>query len=55
MLYACHKELEDTIKDLEGSAMDLEIKSLDKTGTKKGLLENGVLKMIQFPPEMVEN
>ena len=44
MLYACRKELEDTIKDLEGSAMELEIKSLDKTGTKKKLLENAVLK-----------
>ena len=44
MLYACHKELEDTIKDLEGSAMELEIKSLDETGTKKELLENAVLK-----------
>ena len=44
MLYACRKELEDTIKDLEGSAMELEIKSLDETGTKKKLLENAVLK-----------
>ena len=44
MLYAHRKELEDTIKDLEGSAMELEIKSLDKTGTKKELLENAVLK-----------
>ena len=44
MLYACHKELDDTIKDLEGSAMELEIKSLDETGTKKELLENAVLK-----------
>ena len=44
MLYTCHKELEDTIKDLEGSAMELEIKSLDKTATKKELLENAVLK-----------
>ena len=39
MLYTRRKELEDTIKDLEGSAMELEIKSLDKTGTKKELLE----------------
>ena len=44
MLYARQKELEDTIKDLEGSAMELEIKSLDETGTKKKLLENAVLK-----------
>ena len=44
-LYATHqKELEDTIKDLEGSAtMELEIKSLDKDKKKK-LLENAVLK-----------
>ena len=44
MLYACRKKLEDTIKDLEGSAMELEIKSLDETGTKKKLLENAVMK-----------
>ena len=44
MLYAHRKELEDTIKDLEGSAMELEIKSLDETGTKKELLEKAVLK-----------
>ena len=44
ILYACRKELEDTIKDLEGSAMELEIKSLDETGTKKELLETAVLK-----------
>ena len=44
MLYAHQKELEDTNKDLEGSAMELEIKSLDKTGTEKKLLENAVLK-----------
>ena len=44
MLYAHHKELEDTIKDLEGSTMELEIKSLDETGTKKELLEKAVLK-----------
>ena len=44
MLYACRKEFEDTINDLEGSAMELEIKSLDETGTKKELLENAVLK-----------
>ena len=44
MLYTHCKELEDTIKDLEGSAMELEIKSLDKTGTKKELLEKAVLK-----------
>ena len=47
MLYACRKELEDTIKDLEGSAMELEIKSLDETGTKKELLERAVLKKKQ--------
>ena len=44
MLYAPCKELEDKIKDLEGSTMELEIKSLDETGTKKELLENAVLK-----------
>ena len=44
MLYTRHKELEDTIKDLEGSTMQLEIKSLDETGTKKELLEKAVLK-----------
>ena len=44
MLYARRKELKDTIKDLEGSAMELE-KSLDKTGTKMKLLENAVPKM----------
>ena len=44
MLYAHRKELEDTIKDLEGSAMELEINSLDETGTKKELLEKAVLK-----------
>ena len=44
MLYARRKELEDTIKDLEGSAMELEIKSLDETGIKKELLEKAVLK-----------
>ena len=44
MLYAHCKELEDTIKDLEGSAMELEINSLDKTGTKKEWLEKAVLK-----------
>ena len=44
MLYACRKELEDTIKDLEGSAMELEIKSLDEMGTKKELLEKAVFK-----------
>ena len=42
MLYARRKKLEDTIKDLEGSAMELEIKSLDETGTKKELLEKAV-------------
>ena len=47
MLYAQRKELEDTIKDLEGSAMELEIKSLDETGTKKELLERAVLKKKQ--------
>ena len=44
MLHACRKELEDTIKYLEGSAMELEIRSLDETGTKKQLLESAVLK-----------
>ena len=44
MLYAHRKELEDTIKELEGSAMELEIKSLDETGIKKELLEKAVLK-----------
>ena len=44
MLHVCRKELEDTIKYLEASAMELEIKSLDETGTKKQLSENAVLK-----------
>ena len=44
MLHVRQKELEDTIKNLEGSTMELEIKSLDKTGTKRQLLENAVLK-----------
>ena len=44
MLHVHQKELEDTIKYLEGSAMELEVKSLDETGTKKQLLENAVLK-----------
>ena len=44
MLYACRKELEDTIKDLDGSTLELEIESVDETGTKKKLLENAVLK-----------
>ena len=44
MLYAHRKELEDTIKDLGGSTIELEIKSLDETGTKKKLLEKAVLK-----------
>ena len=47
MLYARRKELEDTIKDLEGSAMELEIPSLDETGTKKELLERAVLEKKQ--------
>ena len=44
MLHVCRKELEDAIKYLEGSTMELEIKSLDETGTKKQLLEDAVLK-----------
>ena len=32
MVHVCQKQLEDTIKYLEGSAMELEIKSLDVTG-----------------------
>ena len=44
MLLVCRKELEDTIKYLKGSAMELEIKSLNEAGTKKQLLENAVLK-----------
>ena len=44
MLHVHRKELEDTIKYLDRSAMELEIKSLDGTGTKKQLLENAVLK-----------
>ena len=39
VLYAHCKELEDTIKDLEGSAMELEIKRLDETGTKMNYWE----------------
>ena len=44
MLHIHRKELEDTIEFLEVSSMELEIKSLDETGTKKKLLEKAVLK-----------
>ena len=44
MLHICRKELEDTIEYLEASSMELEIKSLDKTGTKKKLLGKALLK-----------
>ena len=36
--------LEDTIEYLEASCMELEIKSLDETGTKKKLLGKVLLK-----------
>ena len=44
MLHVCQKELEDTIEYLEASSMELEIKSLDKTGTKKKRLGKALLK-----------
>ena len=44
MLHVCQKELEDTIEYLEASSMELEIKSLDETGTKKKILGKALLK-----------
>ena len=43
MLHIHQKELEDTIEYIEASSMELEIKSLDKTGTKKKLLGKALL------------
>ena len=45
MLHICRKELEDTI---EVSSMELEIKCLDETGTKKKLLEKAVLEKKKY-------
>ena len=44
MLHVRRKELEDTIEYFEASSMELEIKSLDETGTKKKLLGKALLK-----------
>ena len=44
MLHICQKELKDTIEYLEVSSIELEIKSLDKTGTEKKLLGKPLLK-----------
>ena len=44
MLHVCQKELEDTIEYLEVSSMELEMKSCDKTGTKKKQLGKALLK-----------
>ena len=44
MLQICQKELEDTIEYLEASSMEMEMKSCDKTGTKKKLLGKALLK-----------
>ena len=44
MLHVCRKELEDTIEYLEASSMEMEMKSCDKTGTKKKLLGKALLK-----------
>ena len=44
MLHICQKELEDTIEYLEASSMELEIKSLDETGTRKKLLGKALQK-----------
>ena len=44
MLHVRRKELEDTIEYFEASFMELEIKSLDETGTKKKLLGKALLK-----------
>ena len=38
------RALEDTIEYLEVSSMELEIKSVDETGTKKKLLGKALLK-----------
>ena len=44
MLHIHQKELEDTIEYLEVSSMELEIKSIDETGTKKKFLGKPLLK-----------
>ena len=44
MLHVHRKELEDTIEYLEASSMEMEMKSCDKTGTKKKLLGKALLK-----------
>ena len=44
MLHIHQKELEDTMEYIEASSMELEIKSLDETGTKKTLLGKALLK-----------
>ena len=44
MLHIRQKELEDTIEYLEASSMEMEMKSCDKTGTKKKLLGKALLK-----------
>ena len=44
MLHVCQKEIEDTIEYLEASSMELEIKGIDETGTKKKLLGKALLK-----------
>ena len=44
MLYAHHKELEDTIKDLEGSAMKLEIKKFGRDRYKEGIIGKSCFK-----------
>ena len=44
MLHVHRKELEDTIEYLKASSMEMEMKSCDKTGTKKKLLGKALLK-----------
>ena len=44
MLHVHQKELEDTIEYLEASLMEMEMKSCDKTGTKKKVLGKALLK-----------
>ena len=44
MLHVPQKELEDTIEYLEVLSMEMEMKSCDKTGTKKKLLGKALLK-----------
>ena len=44
MLHIRRKELDDTIEYLEVSSMEMEMKSCDKTGTKKKLLGKVLLK-----------